>query len=414
MSLPPDNRPSDPEALVRDEVHGDGLDDLLRPRLSQQARLLRAGVLVALVVVVASGLLWRSTGFSVLPSTTPGPTPTFPPGPPGVRILSNIGFGSVSVNGQKLGTLPALAVLRPGSNTIILDAPPFRAHTCTLTWPFSESSDLACILNAFSEPQTAVSRGQHILLGGELDIEVVGADLPTDQCARVLGIVEQALGATVLTTTVPAGGHIATGVESPEGIPVSRVAPANSQARLVVHAEAFAGRPCTSLLYGGVAQPYYAVPPPARSWSANVPILEQMTFVQADGNVLGRTPMMEGSIGVILDVPNASDAEWHLVTTDPPLSSQLTGNLCSGGVQTLSNVFNLTHPGESWGIGPSSDGGLEGCQLELDTYAGSVETITHYLWRFGVLLAEEAAAHKILPQLPVASAGELAAFPPGA
>ena len=35
MSLPPDDRPSDPEDLVRDEVHGDGLDDLLRPHLHE-------------------------------------------------------------------------------------------------------------------------------------------------------------------------------------------------------------------------------------------------------------------------------------------------------------------------------------------------------------------------------------------
>ena len=64
-------------------------------------------------------------------------------------------------------------------------------------------------------------------------------------------------------------------------------------------------------------------------------------------------------------------------------------------------------------LGSTSDGGLEGCQLELDTLDGGVETDTNYLWRFGVLLAEDAAAHKVLPQLPIASAGALAEWRAG-
>ncbi len=75
----------------------------------------------------------------------------------------------------------------------------------------------------------------------------------------------------------------------------------------------------------------------------------------------------------------------------------------------LTNVFSLAHPTVSWGIGSSSDGGLEGCQLELDTIANGVETDRSYLWRFGVLLATDTAAHQLLPMLPIASAAELAA-----
>lgn len=414
MSQPPDSIPPEPEDSAWDELRGDGLDDLVRARLTPRAQLLRALLLVALVAVVTGGLFWRSAGFAAPPSPTPGPIPTFPPGPPGVRILSNAGFGNVMVNGIWVGNLPALAVLRPGANTITLTTPPFRSHTCTISWPFGESNDLACIVNPLSEPQNVVARGQHISLGGELDIEVVGADLTTTQCARVAGLVERALDTNTLTTLAPAGAHVATGRASSEGIPISRVVSSAAQARLQTQAQVFGGRPCTSLLYGGVAQPYYAVTNPARPWSINVPVLEQLTVVQTDGKILGQTPTMEGSIGVIIDAPENGDGEWRLVMTDPPLSSQLTGNLCAGGAQALSNVFNLTHPGASWGVGPSSDSGLNGCQLELDTYDGNAEVVTHYLWRFGVLLAQDQAAHNVLPQLPVASPGERAIFSSGA
>jgi hypothetical protein len=413
MSLPPDAHLPGHEESTADEPRGDGLDELLRPRLSQRAQLLRAGLLVALIVVAAGGLLWRVAGFGQLAPSAPLATPPLSLAPPGVRILSNVGFGSVSVNGQSLGTLPAVAELGPGQNTITLDAPPFRSHTCTITWPFGGADDLACVVSTLSDPQPVTARGQRIILGGELDIQMVGADLDADQCARVLDLVGHALDATVLTTTVPAGQHIAARGESPEGIPASRIAPADLQARLTVQAQVFAGRPCTSLRYGGIAQPYYAVPPPRRSWSANVPVLEQMTFVQADGLVIGQTSTMEGTAAVMLEVPDNGKAEWRLVTTDPPLSTQLTGNLCDRGVQTLSKAFSLTHPTESWGIGSTSDGGLEGCQLDLDTIDGGVETDTHYLWRFGVLLAEDAAAHKVLPQLPIASSGDLAEWRAG-
>jgi hypothetical protein len=386
------------------------LDNLLRPRLSQRARLLRVGLLIALVVVVTGGLLWRVARFSLPTPTAQVPIPTFPLASSGVRILSNVGFGAVSVNGRNLGTLPAVAQLRPGRNSIILDAPPFRAHTCTIMWPFGGSDDLACVVSTLSGPQPVVTRGQRIMLGGELDIQMVGADLPVDQCARVLDLVGHALDATVLSTTVPAGQHIATGGVSPEGIPASKTMPTSLQARLRVQAQVFEGRPCTSLLYGGIAQPYYALSPPERSWSANVPVLEQMTFIRADARVVGQTAAMEGTVAVMLDVPGNEGTEWRLVTTDPPLSTQLTGNLCAGGIQKLTQAFSLTHPTEPWGIGPSRDGGLKGCRIELDTIdidRHQVEKKTNYLWRCGVLLAEDEAAHKVLPQLPVASAGEL-------
>ncbi len=409
MSLSPDEDSAGRKALTRDEPHGDGLDELLRSRLSRRAQLLRAGLLAALVALVAGGLLWRTVGFGAHAPTAQVPIPTLPVAPAGLRIISNVGFGSVTVNGRNVGALPAVAELRPGQNTVTLSAPPFRPRTCVITWPFGGTNDLACAVNMLSEPQSVMARGQRIYLGGELAIQIAGVDLATERCAQALGNVQRTLDATVLATTVPAGQHIATGGVSAEGVPASRTAPTNLRARLTVHAQAFDGRPCTSLQYGGIAQPYYAVPSPERAWAVNVPVLEQMAFVQADGKVIGHTAPIEGQVGLILDVPQVEGGDWRLVTIDPSLDNQIAGNLCSGGVKMLTNVFSLAHPTVSWGIGSSSDGGLEGCQLELDTIANGVETDRSYLWRFGVLLATDTAAHQLLPMLPIASAAELAA-----
>jgi hypothetical protein len=413
MSLPPGAHPPEHEQSATEGAYVEGLDDVLRPRLSQRARLLRGGLLVALVLAVAVGLVWRSSALGLLAPSAPLATPPLSLAPPFVRIMSNVSFATVSVNGRNLGSLPAIAELRPGQNTIALDAPPFRPHTCTITWPVGGADDLACVVRALVDPQVATAGGRQVLVGGELNIEMAGADLAPEQCARALDIIERALDATVLATTVPAGQYFADGGKSPEGAPSSRIAPTDLRARLTVRAQAFEGRPCTSLLSGGIAQPHYAMPPPERAWGANVPILEQMVFARPDGRVVGRTPTMEGQIGLILGVPRDGGGDWQLATLDPPLRGQVTGNLIGAGIQALTNVFSQTHPRDAWGLGASGGQGLEGCRLELDTIDNGVETKTEYLWRFGVLLAVDAAAHKQLPPLPLAPAAELADVPPG-
>jgi hypothetical protein len=93
------------------------------------------------------------------------------------------------------------------------------------------------------------------------------------------------------------------------------------------------------------------------------------------------------------------------------LAAAHTQSVCDGGVMGLLTAAHLSQQGVlAPAVAVLHDNRLEGCELELQTTQGVAATpVGHFVWRFGVLLAADGPAHAVLPALPLAPAGEVAA-----
>ncbi|HEX8034756.1 MAG TPA: hypothetical protein VF510_12955, partial [Ktedonobacterales bacterium] len=55
-------------------------------------------------------------------------------------------------------------------------------------------------------------------------------------------------------------------------------------------------------------------------------------------------------------------------------------------------------------IGSTGLNGIEGCDIQILDSSGK---FARFIWRFGVLLAADVAAHQLVPSLPVAPQAEI-------
>jgi hypothetical protein len=410
MSQSPDAFSANPDGPP-DEVHMDGLDDLVRPRLSRRARRSRAGLLLALVLAVAGGLVWRSAATEAS-ANAPQDGSTRQAS---VLVTSNLSYGTVTVNGQKQsGSLPLIIQLRPGTNLVTLDATPFAPAPCLVNWPEGSTSvdTPQCGAGALSPSENVVVRGKLLTVAGKVNFSIDGASLPPAACMRALDAIARSLAALALITAVPAGQHIATGESSAAGVPFNRSAPAGLRARLASRVEDYADRRCDRLFADGSAFSGRDTAGSGRTWFVVVPIVEKLSFIGPAGKPAGLPIPSEGTIQVYLVVPSNSSSDWQLATVTPPLPTQIAANLCGGGSQVLAAVYHLTFPSvNGYSLSDLSAYSIEGCLLELSASADNWGTRAIYLWRFGVLMATDAASHNLLPMLPMASAAELAAVP---
>src|SRR5262249_9408228 len=95
---------------------------------------------------------------------------------------------------------------------------------------------------------------------------------------------------------------------------------------------------------------------------------------------------------------------WH-VATSTHLSDEMQAALCASGTTILEQRFVEFHINGS-DMKPLSNRGANGCLISGQVGDKGSGT---FLWRFGVLLAADAGAHAILPNLPLASQSEIAA-----
>jgi hypothetical protein len=414
MSQRPDTH-ADSTGNSLDSTYADGLDDVVHPRLSRRSRLLRAGLLVALVLAVATGLVWRSVGGGTSANTTSHDSTR----QSGVLIASNINAGIVTVNGQKQsGAPPVIVQLRSGKNTITFDAFPFAPASCVVVWPEATTSaeGSTCSLSTLRPSENVVVGGKPMAVGNEITFSIGGASLSPTECAHVLDAIVTSLNSLGLTTIVPAGQHIATGNVSQEQVPFDLSAPTGLYARLTPHVEDYADRRCDRLFAGAPQLSKPGAAGPTGIWNVFVPVTEDLSFVGLDGVYLGPSAATEGIVQMNLVVPSSDIVGWHLAVVAPTLDRQIEENLCESGSQVLAAIYHLTYSKENqanFSSHSSSRGshGIEGCWLELDVAADNWETKANYLWRFGVLMATDTASHNLLPMLPIASAAELATVP---
>jgi hypothetical protein len=310
-----------------------------------------------------------------------------------VLVLSDVSFGVLTLNGRQLAASPpVVTAFRRGMNTFVLTAPPFLPRTCQVSWPAVQIKGLCVVLS--DQSYVAV-----------VDFGLSGEDLPPDVRTRTLDSINTALRALPLGATVPAGEYVATGLDAHGRIVSERVA-GGWHADLVPTATMlnFSGDLfCT----GPACVPLTAS---AAEWvvSAGASVQWQYTTLTAGGASRSSPSFEAWSLRLIL----TTDAQggWEI---DQQRSEQLNGFSLVLATQALvcragSNYLDAHRPSDQLNSSVVVDHGLEGCELQLTTRAGA--SVGTFIWRFGVLLAADAQAQALLPDLPKAPASAFTAL----
>src|SRR5260370_13821119 len=174
------NGPTDQDRLPSKEgwtqaTSDTDVEEMLRRRVPAQMRVGQAVALLVMIAVVA-GLVMHS--LPVAPGRSQAGMATATPVPLGpILLLSNISFGTVTLNGASLaGSPPLVTTFRRGLNTLTLTAPHFRPRTCHVQWPGRQTDGDCDLPHIGAQPQSVGGRPVSPLLVVELPFGVW--DLP--------------------------------------------------------------------------------------------------------------------------------------------------------------------------------------------------------------------------------------------
>jgi hypothetical protein len=377
---------------------------------SRRKRATQVGLV--LIAVVAVALLLRNV---IAPSSLPGgpalaPQPTTPP--PGALITSNINFGTVSINGQQQrGPLPIFFVPHNTTYTVTIDAPPFQPVSCTMIFtvaglhgPNSNSQD--CSMGSESA-MTVTLNGVTRTPAYVVEIDFSAGDLPPDQLSQINALLAQSAAAQQ-TTTVPAGSYIATRLNTDHTITSRRVTTSLRGTAFQVASTSFGlyPFPCVGLICRTGTSPDRLSAFAGKVWVVGVPVALRWRFTTSAGRVLGDVSFPGSSEQEAL-LAYSSDTGWSLspqFASGPLNAGDTVGALdCNTGTMVAQQQVQIMNGGFSVYSGQ----GIEGCQINLVDSAGTQRGA--FIWRFGVLLAANDAAHRLLPNLPIAPAAEVKA-----
>lgn len=368
-------------------------------------------VLVAIVVVVV-------TFHSLVTPSTPAPAaatpePTTPP--PSTLISSNINFGTISINGrQQRGTIPMFFRPPDGSYTITINAPPFRPKSCTFIFangaPQNDLGSTICEVGNGSYP-TITANGITDAPGYLVGITFTATDLPPDQQNQINALLIHSISEQQ-TTTAPAGSYIATGLK------VDNIVTTITSRRITAPLKATAslaastnfgqfGPPCDGLIC-----PLFGFDPEQFTnftgmvWGVGVPVAIRWRFTTSAGHAMGDVSFSVADISLTL-LAYTPDAGWSLSSQSPFAPFNIEQDVGNTDCNTGSILLQQQLQGTSAGFNISTPKGIEGCLMTAQDTSGS--SLGSFIWRFGVLLATDSKAHKLLPSLPVAPPAEIAA-----
>ena len=409
-----------PHGEPRGEPHGeaDDLEVALARRASPTRRLARAGV-IALALVVALGAALRGLPW-------PGGASSPAVAPPSVIVTSNVSYGVVTLNGARVAgarqagdaladALPVPVRLAAGDNVIALDAPPFLPVRCVVAGPPDAPSIMPTSLGRCA---ITTDRVGSVAARIVINIWLTAIDLPPDARAGAQAVVAAALAAVPFAVVdVPVGDYYATGARGPDTI-TSRaateplrawlgVAPAPDDDDLFTTDSDIALDRCVQLGCPLPLDQGYVTP--SHGWLVGEAVALDWRFTTGDGLEVGEARFSLGGIPVALVAAPGGD-EWTLAA-DLPAGGQPFGaplDLCQLGTQALVRfigplnikVVSAVDRGQEDG----ENTGMAGCGLSAPT-PGNRAT-AHFIWRFGVLLAADAAAHQLARALPLAPANE--------
>jgi hypothetical protein len=377
---------------------GDFASSPLCPRLTPRRWALRLALAVALLLVV--GVLLRSSAFT--PQTPSSATPT-PLGP--IVLLSNVSYGSVTLDGRRLaGPPPLVMTFHEGTNVIALMAPPFGTESCQIDWPSGNVREGPCSTD--KSPLIYTIRSKALISVLVVTLDLTGSNMSPELQAAALAAIAQAVSAVHLDTTVPAGSYIATGRDATGRITFRRTTTplaADLSFTLDIAGPRVPGCPPWC---GGQLAPEIASRLVGQVSLADVDVSLQWRF-GSGGAATVRSAVYRAAPVTLAIVYDASTG-WQVspaatqIIDGAPLSSGLAGTACSPGIEVLRAVAPI-----GYSVNMSSNRGIEGCELELVAYTGASKAT--FIWRFGVLLAVDAGARRLAPALLVAPRAEIVA-----
>ncbi|MGZ3679069.1 MAG: hypothetical protein ACXWQR_10925 [Ktedonobacterales bacterium] len=387
------------------------LDAVVRRQTPTRTRVIQVGVLLTLLLVVG-GLVFR--GYQ---AGQPRPEPTAVAAVDdfsmNVAIFTNVNYGALTVNGTKLNTRPPVIVtLRPGSNTLTISAPPFQPHTCTFDMSRQGVERAQC---------GSGSSGPPLTIGGKkastsITIPFTVADLPAAQQRSVVAVVAQAIDGITFHTTVPAHQYIATGVDA-HGHISSHLTGEQMQADIALvrqtGQEQRMDPTCVENVCAAATMSSTPSDAPGKTWTVAAFVASQWRFTtQTSASVatVATSPtsnMLDNEIAVALEYDAAQG--WRAKGTPTDIFASTSSTLvvvtnleCATGMALLSAYYARDTSDGGFVIRPN---GIEGCEFHLLNSSG--KPVASFIWRFGVLLAADAAAHQTIPSLPVAPQAEI-------
>ena len=401
MSQPPDEPlPTPPGQDDQEGLPLVDLDTLLTRPPSRRKRVVQISLLLAALVVVVVEF-----GHDALPKPHPGPPvhlqPT--PLPRALSILSNVNYGTLTINGQPQPSLLPLVVTLRGQPpyTITLEAPPFRPLSC----PFPPPSSLP------PENFTPCLTGSEFTLEQQnvttLQMLFTPADLPLDQQQQITALIPQTVTAQQ-TITAPAQSFIVTGLPPDGTITTERLSePLSASVFLVpIRQDSQAGPFCQGFICTDAGGFLPNRSPPSQFWEVTTWVALRWRFTSANGQLVSDVTFpVPTTLTLFLSYVPATGWQVELLSS-VQLSQHLTQLVCTTGMQMLAGELAGPLGNQGWDLTVLHDQGVQGCELEA-AQQGSDEG--QFVWRFGVLLAADAQAHSILPLLPIASSAEVAA-----
>ena len=435
MSDKNDEQPLDSE-LERSEEH----DDIFPPPRHRPRPLVIIGVIVLIVVIVGGGFLAvRSFGGGLLTSAAT-PTPTLPPGANLFYITTNPAWGAVSIDGRLVAHLPALGQaplqLSPGAHTISWNAPPFPVQRCFLDVPPQSTSGAGnCDTSTSANITTGADAGQQAFI---IPFAATGGNLSNAARASLIQAVK-----TYLTTfqasasvqpgdfyvSVQAAHHLATATQ-----------PLKATPHFQLDTNPNSARPC--LNYHGTGTPACSVASincqtfcpvslsdangkalPATNWQIAAPVLITWSYATPSGQVVATnqpdTPQSSGYEDLVsLSITwNSATSTWNVINqpdSAPSLFTLTTNPICAAAQDwIIANPSHQSLQGTTFNGQPTSvyfqylagTNAANGCLVKAVIPASSAP-VGYLLYRFGVLLAVNSAAHHYWPGLPMANAYE--------
>jgi hypothetical protein len=386
------------------------LDHILNSRSPRGKRLVQVTLLLAMVAAVIF-TLW-----DVVPKDGAGsPTPEFAPLPSALSIVSNVNFGTLTINGvEQAEPLPSAIRLHGKSPyTITLKAPPFRPLTCPfpLPRPGTPWGGVIGYIDGFSPCVAGTGFTMQQQNVTNLEMLFTLADLPIDQQQQITALISNQVTAQQ-TFTVPAKSLFVSSLTK-AGLATTARAPVALTATAFLVPSQQNGQPATSCLgyicadsggfiLGGSLSGQY--------WEVTTPVALRLLLRQTDGEVVSDVTFPFANMLTLYLSYNGSSG-WQLgLLSSQQLSQDLTQVVCPTGSNMLASLAQQASNQLYWSATTLHDRGLDGCELSLQVNSGENSGDQgEFVWRFGALMAANTQAHLTLPQLPMATPADLAA-----
>lgn len=384
---------------------------------------LAVGVLAGLLIALLARMPRPASPAHATIAPTPTPTETLALGADTITLGYAVPWGTLHIDGKLTG-IPAGAplTLTRGRHKLVYAAAPFDPVSCVLSVPAAPSLDTCPLVPGPNANPASQNR--------TLNMGDVPDKLPQAQLQSLDQLASQTLAHTSAGIPISPGDHY---VGASGQMHSATTAFTAEQVLAADDTNLGTKQPDQSLCFAICTAP---TPSPGTDpsttprsgttgtgWQLSVRMTIHWRYVAADGSVIADqvVPAMMGNPSLEYYTPLAvtwddSRQAWQL--TDARQAAYVPGTAPS--CTFMDSAFAAVAPGNITGGGlpkrnviPSPQAYDEGCALAVHTVPSSANGPYQlddalYLYRCGAFIAANAAAHRLTPQVPVASAHEAA------